>query len=78
MKIANKSLKNVAKLKFLGVIVTNQSGIHEEIKRISKLGNVTTAQFKIFLSSFLLSKNVKIRIYKNVIVSVVLCGYESQ
>jgi hypothetical protein len=37
-KIVNKSVKNVAKLKYVGMVVTNLSFIHKEIK--SKLNSV--------------------------------------
>jgi hypothetical protein len=33
--------------------------------------------FRVFLSSCLLSKNVKVKIYKTTILSVVLCGCET-
>jgi hypothetical protein len=39
MKIANKFLENVAKLKYLRTTVTHQKLIQEEIKRRLNLGN---------------------------------------
>jgi hypothetical protein len=38
MKRANSSFQNEEKFKYLGITVTNQSLIHEEIKSILNLG----------------------------------------
>jgi hypothetical protein len=38
---------------------------------------LSTIQRRIFLSSFLLSKNIKIRIYKTTVLHVVLCGCDA-
>jgi hypothetical protein len=54
--------------------ITNQNLIQEEINRRLNLGNACYHSDQKLLSSHLLSKNIKIRIYKNIILPVVLYG----
>jgi hypothetical protein len=61
----------------LGTTVTNQNSIQEEIKSRLKSGNACYHSVQNLLSSSLLSKNVKIKIYRSVILPVVLYGCES-
>jgi hypothetical protein len=49
-----------------------QNFVQEEIKRRFNSGNTWHRSIQNFLSSRLLSKNVKIRIYKTIILPVVL------
>jgi hypothetical protein len=49
----------------------------EKIKRTLNFGNAYYLSVQNLLSSRLLSKNVKIRIYKTIILRVVLCGCET-
>jgi ubiquitin C-terminal hydrolase len=72
MKIGNRSFENVSQFKCLGMTVTNQSLIQEEIKRRLNSGNTCFLAVQNLLSSHLLSKNVKDRIYKTIIFPVVL------
>jgi hypothetical protein len=60
----------------LGTTVTNQNLIQEEIKRRLNSGNACYHSVQNLLSSHLLSKNVKFRIYKTIILPVVLYGCE--
>jgi hypothetical protein len=56
---------------------TNQNLIQEEIKRRLNSGNACYHSVQNLLSFHLLSKNVKIRIYKTIILPVVLYRYET-
>jgi hypothetical protein len=57
--------------------VTNQNLIQEEIKRRPNSGNACYHSVQTLLSSRLLSKNLKVRIHKTIILPVVLCGCET-
>jgi hypothetical protein len=66
----------VSQFKYLGTAVTNQNLIQEEIKKILNSGNACYHSVRNLLSSRLLSKNV-VRIYKTIILPVVLYGCET-
>jgi hypothetical protein len=72
VKIPNRCFENVVQFKYLGTALTNQNLIHEEIKRRLNSNNACYHSVQNHLSSHLLSKNVKIRIYKTVFLPVVL------
>jgi hypothetical protein len=55
-----------------GTTLTDQNYIQEEIKSRLKLGNACYHSVKNLMSSRLLSKNLKIKIYGTVILPVVL------
>jgi hypothetical protein len=67
----------VEHLKYLGTILTNQNSIHEEIKNRLKLDNACCHLVQNILSSSLLSKNIKIKIYRTIILPVILYGWET-
>jgi hypothetical protein len=67
----------VSQFKYLGTTVTNQNLIQEEIKRRLNSGNDCYHSVQTLLSSRLLSKNLKLRIYKTIILPVVLYGCET-
>jgi hypothetical protein len=77
IKIANRSFENVSQFKYLGMSVTNQKLIQEEIERRLNSGNACCHLVQNILSSRLLPKNLKIRIYKTMILPVVLYGCET-
>ena len=63
--------------KYLGTTLTNQNSIAEEIKSRLRSGSACYHSVENFLSSRLLSKNLKIKIYTNIILPVVWYGCET-
>ena len=63
--------------KYLGTTLTNKNSILEEIKNRLKSGNACYLSVQNLVSSSLLSKNFKVKIYKIIILSVVLYGCET-
>ncbi|KAJ4435446.1 hypothetical protein ANN_18061 [Periplaneta americana] len=80
LKLIMKRKRNwleVEKFKYLGATVTNINDTREEIKHRINMGNACYYSVEKYLSSSQLSKNVKVRIYKTVILPVVLYGCET-
>jgi hypothetical protein len=67
----------VEEFKYLGTTLANRNSIHEEIKSRLKSGNACYHSVQNLLSSGLLSKNTKIRVYRTVVLPVVLYGCET-
>jgi hypothetical protein len=75
IKNDNSSFERVEEFKFLGTTLTNQNSIQEEIKSRLISGNVCYHSVQNILSSSLLSKNYKIKIYKIIILPVNLVAH---
>ena len=77
MKNDNSSFERVEEFNYLEITLTNQNSIQEEIKSRLKSGNACYHSVQNLLSSRLLSKNLKIKVYKIIILPVVLYGCET-
>ena len=73
----NSTFEGVEGFKYFGTTLTNQNSIAEEIKSRLRSGNACYHSVQNVLSSRLLSKNLKIKIYSAIILPVVLCGCET-
>ena len=77
VKTDNTSIERVEEFKYLGTTTTDQNSTQEEIKSRLKLGNACYHSVQNLLSSRLQSKNLKIKIYRTIILPVVLYGCET-
>jgi hypothetical protein len=77
MKTDNGSFERVEEFKYLGTTLTNDNSIQEEIKSRLQSGNACYHSVPSLLPSSLLSKNLKIKIYRTIILTVVLYGCET-
>ena len=77
IKIDNSSFERVEEFRYLGKTLTNQNSILKEITSRLKSGNACYHSVQNLLSSRLLSKNIRSKIYRTIILTVVLYGYET-
>jgi hypothetical protein len=75
MKIDNHSFER--ELKHLGTALKNQNSIQEEIKGRRKPGNACYHAVQNLLSSTLLSKHLKIKIHRTIILPLILYECET-
>ena len=73
----NNVFERVKEFKYLGTVVTHQNSIREEIKSRLGSGNACYHSVHNILSSCLLSKNLKNKIYRTINFPVVLYGCET-
>jgi hypothetical protein len=77
IKLANRPFKDVAKFKYLGTTLTDQNCTHEEFNSRLNSGNACYHLVQSCLSSHLLSRDIKVKIYKTIILPVVLYRSET-
>ena len=66
VKIDNSFIERVEEFKYLGTTLTDQNSIQEEIKSRLKVRSACYHSVQSLLSSRLLSKNLKIEIYRKI------------
>ena len=77
VRINNSTFERVEEFKYLGTTLTHQHSIPVEIKSRLRFGNAFYHSVQNLLSSRLLSQNLKIKIYRTIILPVVLYGCET-
>jgi hypothetical protein len=77
MKIDNCAFERVEEFKYLETTLTNQNSVQEAIKSRLKTQNACYQSMQNLLSSSLLCKNLKIKIYSSIILPVVSYGCET-
>jgi hypothetical protein len=65
IKVVIRSFEDMAKSKYLGTTLTDQNCMHEGIGSRLNWGNACYCSVQNLLSSHLLSRNIKVKIYKN-------------
>ena len=78
IKTGNKVFERVEQFVYLEMTLTHQNPMHRVfLMSRMKSGNVCCHSVQNLLSSSLLSKSINIKIYRNIIWSVVLYGYKT-
>jgi len=73
----NSSFERLEEFKYLGTNLTYQNSSQEENKNRLNSGNACYHLVRNLMSSSVLSKNIKIKIYGSIILPVVLYGCET-
>jgi len=74
VRIDNSTFERVEEFKYFGTTLTHQNSIPEEIKSRLRLGNACYHSVQNILSSRLLPKNLKIKIYRTIICRLFCMG----
>ena len=77
VRIDNSTFERVEEFKYLGTTLTIQNSIREEIKSRLRSENACYHSVQNLLSSSLLSRKLKIKIYRTIILPAVLYGCEA-
>jgi hypothetical protein len=77
IKTANRSFEDVVQFKYIGTTLTDQNYMNEKTKSRLNSGNACYHSVQCLLSSRLLSRNVKVKIYKTIILPAALYGSET-
>jgi len=77
VRIDNSTFERVEEFKYLGTTLTYQNSIPEEIKSRLRSGNACYHSVQNLLSCRLLSKNLKIKIYRTIILPIVFYGCQT-
>jgi hypothetical protein len=77
IKIVNRSFEDVSKFKCLRTTPTDQNCMHGDVNSRLNSGNFCYQLIQSLLSSHLLSRNIKVKMYKTIILPVILNGCET-
>jgi len=77
IRIRDEVIEKVNKFKYLGAYVTSKNEVAEEINSRLVSGNASFYSVQKLLTSRLISRILKLKIYRTVILSVILYGCES-
>ena len=77
IKIDNSFFERVEEFRHLGTTLKNENSVQEQIKSRLKSGNACYYSVQNLLSSSLLLKDIKIKIYRIIIFLFVFYGYET-
>jgi hypothetical protein len=77
IKIVNRSFEDMAKFKYLGKTLTDQNCMQEEIMSRLNSENACYHSVKSFVFAPAVSRNLKVKIYKTIILPVVLYWCET-